>query len=326
MALLEVRNLKTYFETARGMVQAVDGINLTVERGKTEGLVGESGCGKTVTALSVMRLIPNRGKILNGEIIFEGEDLLQKTPAEMIRIRGRKISMIFQDHLSSLNPVLQVGKQIEEAIRKHQGLDRLAAREKAIKMLGLVGISSPETRIKDYPHQLSGGMRQRVMIAMALSCNPSLLIADEPTTALDVTIQAQIVELLKRLIKELDTSLLLITHDFGVVAELCDRVSVMYGGQIVERAPTREIFKNPGHPYTRGLLNAIPRIDRDMDRLDNVYGVVPNLISPPDGCRFCSRCPGHYEICHRKNPEPVEVGPDHLVNCWIYGQKGVTHV
>ena len=322
MPLLEVRNLKTYFDTARGMVRAVDGINLTVEHGKTEGLVGESGCGKTVTALSIMSLLPNQGKTFDGEIIFEGEDLLQKTPTEMGRIRGKKISMIFQDHLSSLNPVLQVGKQIEEAIRMHQGLGRMAAREKAIKLLGLVGISSPKTRIKDYPHQLSGGMRQRVMIAMALSCNPSLLIADEPTTALDVTIQAQILELLKRLIRELDTSLLLITHDFGVVAELCDRVSVMYAGQIVEQAPTREIFKNPRHPYTRGLLNAIPRIDRDINRLDNVNGVVPNLLCPPDGCRFCSRCPGHFKICHLENPGPVEVSPGHLVNCWMHGQKG----
>ena len=324
MALLEVRNLRTYFDTARGMVRAVDGIDLAVEPGKTEGLVGESGCGKSVTALSIMRLVPSGGKTFGGEIIFEGEDLLQKTPGEMGKIRGKKISMIFQEHLSSLNPVLQVGRQIEEAIRMHQGLDRLAAREKAVKMLRLVGITSPESRIKDYPHQLSGGMRQRVMIAMALSCNPSLLIADEPTTALDVTIQAQILELLKRLIKELDTSLLLITHDFGIVAELCDRVSIMYAGQIVERAPTRAIFKNPKHPYTKGLLNAIPRIDRDVHRLDTVNGVVPNLLHPPSGCRFSSRCPGHYEICHRAKPGPMEISPGHFVNCWMYGQKGVT--
>ncbi len=324
MALLEVRNLKTYFHTARGMIHAVDGVDLTVERGKTEGLVGESGCGKSVTALSIMRLLPTRGKIFDGEIIFDGEDLLQKTPREMSRFRGKKISMVFQDHLSSLNPVLPVGKQIGEAIRKHQALDRLASREKAIKMLGLVGITSPETRIKDYPHQLSGGMRQRVMIAMALSCNPLMLIADEPTTALDVTIQAQILELIKRLIKELNISLLLITHDFGIVAELCDRVTIMYAGQIAERAPTRAIFKNPRHPYTKGLLSAIPRIDRTVHRLDTVNGVVPDLVSPPAGCRFCSRCPGHYEICHREKPGPIEVGPEHYVNCWMYGQKGVT--
>lgn len=322
MTLLEVRNLKTYFNTAKGLVRAVDGVNLSVERGKTEGLVGESGCGKSVTALSIMGQVPRPGKTVGGQIIFEGEDLLRKKPAAMAKIRGRKISMIFQEHLSSLNPVMRVGKQLEEVLRLHQGLGRLEAREKAVSMLELVGISSPQTRVREYPHQLSGGMRQRVMIAMALSCNPALLIADEPTTALDVTIQAQILELLKGLIKELGTALLLITHDFGIVAELCDRVSVMYAGNIVEQAPTREIFKNPGHPYTRGLFNAIPPIDRDIYRLESVNGVVPDLACPPGGCRFISRCPGHYKICHHEKPGPVEVSPGHFVCCWALGREG----
>lgn len=322
MPLLDVRNLKTYFYTNRGTIRAVDGINLSVERAKTEGLVGESGCGKSVTALSLMRLVPGPGRIVSGEVIFEGEDLLRKTPAQMIKIRGGKISMIFQEHLSSLNPVLQVGKQIEEVVRLHRGLGRREAREKAVEMLELVGIASPHTTFKNYPHQLSGGMRQRVIIAMGLCCNPALLIADEPTTALDVTIQAQILELLLDLIKELEMSLLLITHDFGVVAELCDRVSVMYAGKIVECAPTGSIFKNPGHPYTRDLLNAIPRIDRDVQRLASVSGDVPNLASLPAGCRFCARCPGHDEICHREEPRPAEIGQGHFVSCWMYMREG----
>jgi len=326
MTLLEVRNLKTYFHTDKGVVRAVDGIDLTVEQGKTEGLVGESGCGKSITALSIMQLVPALGKIMEGEIIFEGENLLRKNPREMSRIRGSKISMIFQEHLSSLNPVLQIGRQIEEAILLHQGLDRHAARKRVLKMLELVGISSPETRIKDYPHQLSGGMRQRVMIAMALCCNPALLIADEPTTALDVTIQAQILELLKGLIKKFHTSLLLITHDFGVVAEVCDRVSVMYAGKIVERAPTRALFKDPRHPYTRGLLHAIPRVDGTLERLEGINGVVPSLDNLPAGCPFVSRCPGHAAVCHHENPDPVKVAPGHVVYCWMHGQEGVANV
>ena len=253
MALLKIRDLKTHFFTGNssggnGIIKAVDGIDLHLEPGKTEGLVGESGCGKTATALSIMRLLPRSGKTVSGKIIFEGEDLLLKSPREMSKIRGKKISMIFQEPLSSLNPVLRSGKQIEEAIRLHRGMGRAEAEKEAVRIMELVGIPSPKARAKDYPHQLSGGMRQRIMIAMAISCNPSLLIADEPTTALDVTIQAQILELLKQLIKELKTSMLLITHDLGVVAELCDKVSVMYAGNIVESGPTRAIFKNPLHP------------------------------------------------------------------------------
>ncbi|MDO9533895.1 MAG: ABC transporter ATP-binding protein [Bacillota bacterium] len=318
MTLLNIRDLRTHFFTGNGLVRAVDGIDLSIDHGKTEGLVGESGCGKSVTALSIMKLLPRPGKTVGGKIIFEGEDLLLKTPREMSKIRGEKISMIFQEPLSSLNPVLRSGKQIEEAIRLHQGLSRQDAQKEAVRMMELVGIPSPSARARNYPHQLSGGMRQRVMIAMALSCNPSLLIADEPTTALDVTIQAQILELLKELIRELNTSMLLITHDFGIVAELCDMVSVMYAGNIVERASTRAIFKKPMHPYTRGLLNSIPRIDLNVDRLESITGAVPNLAHPPGGCLFNPRCQEHEAICHRKKPLPVEIEPEHFVSCWKY--------
>ncbi len=322
MTLLELRDLKTYFHTGGKVVRAVDGIDLVVERGKTEGLVGESGCGKTMTALSIMGLVPYPGKTVGGEILLEGENLLRKSPRHMAKIRGRKISMVFQEPLSCLNPVLRVGRQIEEAIRLHQGLEPQKARAKAVEMLERVGIPSPRSRARDYPHQLSGGMRQRVMIAMALSCHPSLLIADEPTTALDVTIQAQILELLQGLTRELETALLLITHDFGIVARLCDRISVMYAGKIVEQAPTRRIFKEPRHPYTRGLLQAIPRIDQVIHRLESINGVTPNLADLPGGCPFHPRCPEHEAICHREYPAAVQVGADHRVSCWKYVPGG----
>jgi oligopeptide/dipeptide ABC transporter ATP-binding protein len=321
MALLDIQGLKTYFFTAKGIVRAVDGVDINLESGKKEGLVGESGCGKSITALSIMQLVPPPGRIVDGKIVFEGEDLLQKRPSEMSRIRGRKIAMVFQEPLSSLNPVLQIGEQVEEAIRLHQGLGHLEARKKVLKILELVGIPSPSSRIREYPHQLSGGMRQRVMIAMALSCNPSLLIADEPTTALDVTIQAQILELLQELSREFNTALLLITHDLGVVAEICDRVTVMYAGNVIERASTRAIFKKPRHPYTKGLLNSIPRVDIDVERLKSVEGVVPNLLYPPGGCRFNPRCPDHKEICHKEKPVTVEVEPEHYVSCWMYSGR-----
>ncbi len=323
MNLLELRELKTYFNTGGKVVRAVDGINLTVERGKTAGLVGEAGCGKTVTALSIMGLVPPPGKTVAGEILLEEENLLGKNAWEMAKIRGRKISIVFQEPLSCLNPVLRVGRQIEEAIRLHQGLGQPEAREKAVSMLDLVGIPSPRVRARDYAHQLSGGMRQRVMIAMALSCHPSLLIADEPTTALDVTIQAQILELLQGLTQELETALLLITHDFGIVAKLCDRISVMYAGKIVESAPARSIFKHPRHPYTRGLLNAIPRIDRDVHRLESISGVIPNPADLPAGCIFHPRCPEHEVICHREYPAVVQVGTEHWVSCWKHAPGGV---
>ena len=325
MTLLELRDLKTYFNTGGKVVRAVDGIDLTVERGKTEGLVGESGCGKTVTALSIMGLVPPPGKTVAGEILLEGENLLHKSPRQLAKIRGRKISMVFQEPLSCLNPVLRVGRQIEEAIRLHQGLESQEARAKAVEMLERVGIPSPRTRARDYPHQLSGGMRQRVMIAMALSCHPSLLLADEPTTALDVTIQAQILELLRELTRELETALLLITHDFGIVARLCDRISVMYAGKIVEQAPARRIFKEPRHPYTRGLLQAIPRIDRAIHRLESINGVIPNLADLPGGCPFHPRCAVHEAICHREYPPAVQVDADHRVSCWKHVPGGGGH-
>ena len=318
MTLLNIYDLRTHYFTSNGIVKAVDGINLSMEMGKTEGLIGESGCGKTVTALSIMRLVPHPGRTICGKTIFQGEDLLRKNPSEMTKIRGKKISMIFQEPLSSLNPVIRVGEQISEAIRLHCGLSRMEADKEAVRMMELVGIPLASAWARNYPHQLSGGMRQRVMIALALSCNPSLLIADEPTTALDVTIQAQILDLLKKLIRELRTSMLLITHDFGIVAEVCDSVSVMYAGNIIERAPTRAIFRKPLHPYTRGLLNSIPRIDRHATRLESINGVVPSLVHSPESCRFNPRCKEHTEICHRKKPTMAEVEPEHFVSCWKY--------
>lgn len=323
MALLDVRALKTYFFMGKKVVRAVDGVDLQIGRGSIEGLVGESGCGKTVTALSIMRLVPKPGRIVSGNIIFEGEELLAKSPGAMSRIRGKRIAMIFQDPLSSLNPVMPIGEQIGEALRLHRGLDRPGARKRAVEMLEMVGIPDPAARIKEYPHQLSGGMRQRVMIAMALSCDPALLIADEPTTALDATIQVQILALLRKLTGERGTALLLITHDLGVVAEMCDRVTVMYAGNIVERASTESLFKKPRHPYTRGLLNAIPKIDVQIDRLTAVNGTVPHLAHPPEGCPFTPRCPEHEAICHRQKPPLVEVEPGHFVSCWMYAAGGV---
>ncbi len=316
--LLSIHDLGAHFFTEDGVVRAVDGVSLTIGRRETVGLVGESGCGKSVTALSIMRLIPNPGRIVDGEILFENENLLEKSEDEMRKIRGNKISMIFQEPMSSLNPVLTVGEQIAEAIRLHQGLSSSNAKRKAVEMLELVGISSPSTRVNEYPHQLSGGMRQRVMIAMALSCNPSLLIADEPTTALDVTIQAQILELMKNLIKDFGSSLLLITHDFGVIAEVCDKVAVMYAGSIVECAHTKALFKNPKHPYARGLLDLIPRIDVGAEQFEIIDGTVPNLANPPTGCKFHPRCPHVREICSKQKPQLVEVESEHFVSCLMY--------
>ncbi|ATZ60912.2 MAG: ABC transporter ATP-binding protein [Methanosarcinales archaeon Met12] len=316
--LLSIHDLGAHFFTEDGVVRAVDGVSLTIGRRETVGLVGESGCGKSVTALSIMRLIPNPGRIVDGEILFENENLLEKSEDEMRKIRGNKISMIFQEPMSSLNPVLTVGEQIAEAIRLHQGLSSSNAKRKAVEMMKLVGIPSPSTRVNEYPHQLSGGMRQRVMIAMALSCNPSLLIADEPTTALDVTIQAQILELMKNLIKDFGSSLLLITHDFGVIAEVCDKVAVMYAGSIVECAHTKALFKNPKHPYARGLLDLIPRIDVGAEQFEIIDGTVPNLANPPTGCKFHPRCPHVREICSKQKPQLVEVESEHFVSCLMY--------
>lgn len=315
--LLNVENLKTYFYTEDGVVPAVDGVSFSLDKGEALGIVGESGCGKSVTSLSIMRLVPNPpGKIIEGRIEFEGQDLLAKSEAEMRSIRGNDISMIFQEPMTSLNPLFTVGDQIMEAIILHQKVGKAEARARAIEMLRKVGIPSPERRVDEYPHQMSGGMRQRVMIAMALSCNPKLLIADEPTTALDVTIQAQILDLMRKLRRELGTSILLITHDLGVIAELVDKVVVMYAGKIVERADVREIFANPTHPYTEGLLGSIPKLHENRDRLQTIEGTVPNPFRMPPGCRFHPRCRDAKEICSLEEPPVLEVAPGHSVQCW----------
>jgi len=317
--LLEVRGLKTYFYTEDGVVPAVDGVDFALNKGETLGIVGESGCGKSVTSLSIMRLIPDPpGKIVDGEIIFEGSNLLKKAEAEMRNIRGNDISMIFQEPMTSLNPVFTIGDQIMEAIILHQRLSKADARKRAIEMLRLVGIPSPERRVDEYPHQLSGGMRQRVMIAMALSCSPKLLIADEPTTALDVTIQAQILDLMRKLRDEFGTAIMLITHDLGVVAELAERVVVMYAGKIVEQADVKPLFGNPLHPYTVGLLGSIPKLTEQQERLQVIEGVVPHPAFMPKGCRFHPRCKEAREICKVEEPELMEQEPGHLVACWKY--------
>ena len=317
--LIEVRNLHTSFFTPDGEVKAVDGVSLEIAEGKTLGLVGESGCGKSVTALSIMRLVPSPpGKVVGGEILYRGRDLLKLDGEAMRKIRGNEISMIFQEPMTSLNPVFTIGNQIGEAIRLHQGLGRKETREKTIEMLRLVKIADPEQRIDDYPHQLSGGMRQRVMIAMALSCNPSLLIADEPTTALDVTIQAQILELMKELQQKLGMSLLLITHDLGVVAEQADEVAIMYAGKVVERAKAKEIFDRPLHPYTVGLLNSLPGAgNHKKKRLDAIPGMVPSPLELPGGCRFRDRCPKAAGICAEAEPELAEKGKEHWAACYF---------
>jgi peptide/nickel transport system ATP-binding protein len=315
--LLQVRNLQTSFFTPEGEVRAIDGVSFEIGEGKTLGLVGESGCGKSVTSLSIMRLIPSPpGKIVGGEILYRDRDLLKLNNEEMRKIRGNEISMIFQEPMTSLNPVFTVGNQIGEAIRLHQGLSKKATRQKTIQMLRLVKIADPESRVDAYPHQLSGGMRQRVMIAMALSCNPSLLIADEPTTALDVTIQAQILELMKELQQEIGMALLLITHDLGVVAEQADDVAIMYAGKIVERSNTRAIFTHPFHPYTVGLLNSLPGAGLlKKKRLNAIPGVVPSPLNLPSGCRFRDRCPRAADLCAQTEPQLVEKERGHTVAC-----------
>lgn len=315
--LLEVRDLRTYFHTQDGIVKAVDGVSFYVNRGETLGIVGESGCGKSVTSLSIMRLIPSPpGKIVGGQILFDGEDLLQASEEEMRRIRGNRIAMIFQDPMTSLNPVLTVGRQITESLELHLKLSKKEARDRAIELLDMVGIPSASKRLDNYPHQFSGGMRQRVMIAMALSCNPELLIADEPTTALDVTIQAQILELINRLREELETAVILITHDLGVVAGMTDRVTVMYAGKVVEEGPTSEIFANPRMPYTIGLLRSIPRLDEERGRrLTPIRGLPPNLIDLPPICPFSPRCDYAREECLASVPELRSVGTDHRAAC-----------
>ncbi|WP_422030066.1 ABC transporter ATP-binding protein [Reyranella sp.] len=314
-SLLELRGLTVDFATDDGVVHAVDGIDLALGRGRTLGLVGESGCGKSVTSLAIMGLLPPENSKVGGQVVFEGRDLLTLDAHLMRDLRGARLAMIFQEPMTSLNPSYTIGDQIIEAIQRHQRLDKAAARAHAIEVLKLVRIPSPEKRIDDYPHKLSGGMRQRAMIAMALACGPQLLIADEPTTALDVTIQAQILDLMRGLRRDTGTAIILITHDLGVVAEMADDVAVMYAGQIVERAAVRDLFARPEHPYTVGLLGSIPRLDEKRERLPSIEGRVPDMTRPPPGCRFAARCPFVEPACVAAPPALVEVAPGHLSRC-----------
>jgi len=320
--LLEVRGLRTSFYTRDGVVRAVDGIDFHVDRGEIMGLVGESGCGKSVTSLSIMRLIAKPGVIEAGEVIFDGTDLLTVSTDEMRKIRGDRISMVFQQPTSSLNPVMEVGDQIEEVLRIHRNLKGKVAQARTLELLQMVGIPDPERRLKSFPHEMSGGMAQRVMIAMALACEPELLIADEPTTALDVTIQAQILDLMRGLRDKTGTAIVLITHDLGVVAEMCDRVAVMYAGEIVEHTDVTTLFREPLHPYTRGLIGSIPVVGQVKDELAVIPGNVPNLIDLPKGCRFAPRCTARVEeevaIALDIHPNLHPIGPDHDVRCWLY--------
>ncbi|RKL61459.1 ABC transporter ATP-binding protein [Thermoanaerobacteraceae bacterium SP2] len=318
--LIDIKNLKTYFYMDEGVVPAVDGVSFKINKGKTLGLVGESGCGKSVTALSILKLIPSPpGRIVEGKIIFEGQDLVKKNADEMCAIRGNDIAMIFQEPMTSLNPVYTVGSQVAESLKIHRHLTPKEAEEKTLELFNLVGIPDPKRRLNNYPHQLSGGLRQRVMIAMALACNPKLLIADEPTTALDVTIQAQILRLIKQLQEKINMSVLMITHDLGVIAEVSDDVCVMYAGTAVEYADVYTIFDKPLHPYTIGLYNSIPKLSQDENKkLFNIPGVVPNLLHLPEGCRFWPRCGDAKDICRQKNPEFFEAEKGHRVKCWKY--------
>lgn len=315
---LEVTDLHTYFSTPAGEVKAVAGVSFSLGTGEAVALVGESGCGKSVTALSLLRLVPPPGRIVRGKIVLDGEDLLAKPEREMERYRGRRLAMVFQDPMTSLNPVLTVGLQIQEVLERHRGLRGARARQKATEMLRLVGIPNPERRLRQYPHEFSGGMRQRVMIAMAICCDPELLILDEPTTALDVTIQAQILELIRELKRRIRTSVLLITHDLGVVAGLAERVLVMYAGKLVEAGPVRAIYREPRHPYTWALLNSVPRLDRvGKRRLVPVEGHPPDLLQAPAGCSFHPRCRYALRICQREEPPSFSVGADHVAFCWL---------
>jgi len=320
--ILEVRNLRTYFYTEDGIVKAVDGVDLEVRRGEVLGLVGESGCGKSVASFSIMRLVGIPGKIESGEVYFEGQDLIKLSETEMGRVRGNRISMIFQQPVSCLNPVYRAGEQVGEVLQVHQGLSKKAAWERAVELLKMVGIPEPEKRAMSFPHELSGGMAQRVMIAMALACAPQLLIADEPTTALDVTIQAQILDLMRDLRSKVEASIILITHDMGVIAEMAERVAVMYAGRIIEQTTVKELFDDPIHPYTRGLLAAIPVLGVVQERLAVIKGTVPHLINLPPGCRFAPRCEARIEnnltICTEEEPDLVEYKPGHKVRCWLY--------
>jgi len=320
--ILEVRDLRTYFYTEDGVVKAVDGVDLEVRRGEVLGLVGESGCGKSVASFSIMRLVGIPGRIESGEVWFEGQNLLELNETEMGRVRGNQISMIFQQPVSCLNPVYRAGEQVAEVLQVHQGLSKKAAWERAVELLKMVGIPEAEKRAMSFPHELSGGMAQRVMIAMALACAPQLLIADEPTTALDVTIQAQILDLMRELRSKVETSIILITHDMGVISEMAERVAVMYAGRIVEQTTVTDLFDDPIHPYTRGLLASIPVLGVVQERLAVIKGTVPNLINLPPGCKFAPRCEARIEhnlsICTEQDPALVEYKPGHKVRCWLY--------
>ena len=320
--VLQVNGLKTYFYTEDGMIRSVDGINITVGERETVGIVGESGCGKSVTSLSIMRLVPTpHGKIVEGSIQFQGKDLINLSEKAMRSIRGNDIAMIFQEPMTSLNPVFTIGDQISETIRLHMKLNKKDARNRSIELLRQVGIPRAEGIMNEYPHQLSGGMRQRVMIAMAMACNPKVLIADEPTTALDVTIQAQILDLMKTIQQESGTSILLITHDLGVVAEMCDRVIVMYAGKVVEETDVHSLFNNPKHPYTQGLLSSIPKLHERKERLESIKGNVPTPFNMPSGCKFAPRCSSATELCYQQEPELEQLETaaiSHQVRCWLY--------
>lgn len=319
--ILEVTNLQVSFSSYGGEVQAVRGVNFSLKKGETLAIVGESGCGKSVTSQTIMQLIPSPpGRIKDGSILYKGMDLTRLKDEDMRKIRGADISMIFQDPMTALNPTLTIGDQIMEGIKQHKRISKVEARSKAIEMLQLVGIPNPEMRLKQYPHQFSGGMRQRIVIAMALICEPEILIADEPTTALDVTIQAQILDLFREIQQQRDVSIILITHDLGVVAQVADRVAVMYAGKIVEMGNRRDIFYSPQHPYTKGLLNSVPRLDQEGE-LVPIDGTPPDLFSPPEGCSFAARCPYAMEVCKRVYPLESNLNADHLVNCWLQDER-----
>ncbi len=316
--ILEVEDLKTHFFTRRGVVKAVDGVSFSVGKGETLGLVGESACGKTITCLSILRLVPQpAGRIVSGKIIMDGHDLLQKSESEMEEIRGSQISMILQDPMTSLNPVFTVGQQVAWPIRLHQKLNRKAIQSKVREMLSRVKIPSPEVRAREYPHQMSGGMRQRIVGAMALSCQPGLLIADEPTTALDVTIQAQFLKLIDEIQHDSNLGMIVVTHDFGIVAKVCDRVAVMYAGRIVENAPIRNLFNDPKHPYTVALMDSLPKMDKEVEFLYSIEGQPPDLREPPPGCSFAPRCDRCMEICTEKYPPQSVVEEGHTISCWL---------
>lgn len=320
--ILDIKNLSVEFRTVEGTVKAVNDLSYVLHKGEKLGIVGESGSGKSVSSLAIMQLIPNPpGEIVQGEILYKGEDIRQKSEKDMQSIRGNEISMIFQEPMTSLNPIIKCGKQIAETLRLHRGLDKKQAMEEAINMMKAVGIANAEVRAHEYPHQMSGGMRQRIMIAMALACRPQILIADEPTTALDVTIQAQILDLIRDLNKEMGTSVVFITHDLGVVNELCDTVIVMYTGRIVEKASVKDVFNDPKHPYSIGLLEAIPRITKDRDPLKTIDGMVPNPTEKIEGCSFWPRCPHASEKCKTKEPPMVQISEDRLVRCWLYASE-----